>query len=703
VEVPPAVAVVLAQELDLLGAATRRLLEGAAVAGDPFDPELAGAAAELPQRATLCALDELLECDLVRPTELPRRFRFRHPLVRRAVYETAPGGWRLGAHERAARALAARGAQASARAYHVEQSARVGDLDAIALLAEAGLAAAQRAPASAARWFAAALRLLPDEGAGPEQRIELLVALAGSLAAIGRLADSRATLLQVLELLAPGAAALRVKVIGACATIEHRLGRHSDAHDRLQSALAELRDRTSPEAVALMIPLAVHGFYKGDYEQMRDWGEQALVAAGALGDRPLVATAMAIIALACTFAGDIPAGQVHTDQAATLFDALTERELATRPGAFSSLVWAECALDRYEDAIAHSERGIATARTSGQGQYMRAMVQARAVGARLLGRLPESVDDQLRAVEAARLTGDSLALIWALMGYAAAMIDRDARTALCAAEEGVELLHDLEDNAIFAVVRATLATVWGELGEPARCADGLLEAGGGSSLGLIPAIWRAFYCDVLTRAELARGRMPEADQAARHAHAIAGGLGLHLPTSWAQRACAAVLLAQDKPLDAAELALDSAAGAAAVGARIEAARSRTLAGRALLSAGERERAVAELQAAATEFESCDAIRLRDEVERDLRRLGRRFQRRSEHGDAGVGALSARELEIAELVTARKTNREIAAELFLSEKTIETHLRNTFGKLGVSSRRAVAHALELEVTRARRGL
>jgi hypothetical protein len=59
-----------------------------------------------------------------------------------------------------------------------------------------------------------------------------------------RLADSRTTLLQVFVLLPP-AVALRVKVIGACAFIEHGLGRHSDAHDRLRSALAELPDRSS--------------------------------------------------------------------------------------------------------------------------------------------------------------------------------------------------------------------------------------------------------------------------------------------------------------------------------------------------------------------------------------------------------------------------------------------------------------------------
>jgi DNA-binding NarL/FixJ family response regulator len=61
--------------------------------------------------------------------------------------------------------------------------------------------------------------------------------------------------------------------------------------------------------------------------------------------------------------------------------------------------------------------------------------------------------------------------------------------------------------------------------------------------------------------------------------------------------------------------------------------------------------------------------------------------------AGLEQPTEREREIAELVRDRRTNREIAGELFLSEKTVETNLRNIFVKLGVGSRVELARAVE----------
>ena len=161
--VPAAVAASLAGELASLSFKQRALLDGAAVAGEPFEAGLASAVAELSSPEGLAALDALLALDLVRPTAVPRRFIFRHPLVRRAVLESAPGGWKLAAHARAAAALEAGGAAAAECAHHVEHSASRGDEQAIALLLRAGAETASRAPAVAAHWFEAALRLLPAE------------------------------------------------------------------------------------------------------------------------------------------------------------------------------------------------------------------------------------------------------------------------------------------------------------------------------------------------------------------------------------------------------------------------------------------------------------------------------------------------------------------------------------------------------------
>jgi DNA-binding CsgD family transcriptional regulator len=116
----------------------------------------------------------------------------------------------------------------------------------------------------------------------------------------------------------------------------------------------------------------------------------------------------------------------------------------------------------------------------------------------------------------------------------------------------------------------------------------------------------------------------------------------------------------------------------------EAARVRVLIGLACRELGDEETAEMELDAARSVFEQLGAVP-------DLARA----QALSREAPAKpAGGLTARELDVLRLVATGKTNRSIAADLFLSEKTVARHVSNIFTKLGLSSRAAAtAYAYE----------
>ncbi len=694
--VPRAIAASLSEELGLLSATARLVLEGAAVAGDPFEPELAAVAAGASETAAMDAVDELLRLDLVRTTDVPRRFRFRHPLVRRAVYETTAGGWRLGAHERCAEALAMRGAPATARAHHVERSARDGDVDAAAVLREAGAEALRLAPASAARWFADALRVLPRT-APAEQRVELLRARAGALTSAGRFADSHHALLEALELAPGDAHVLRARLARDCAGVEGLLGRQEDAGNRLAAALAELPDKNSPEAVSLLLELAVNAIWRARYEAMQESAEHAVRAARALEDAALTAAALAVLAFADSMTGSAERAESDRSEAAALVDSLSDDELARHLEAASWLAGVELYLGRYAGGDAHATRALALARATGQGEPVLLLQQTLGGLWRMRGKLAESGELLDGAIEASRVLGNTHALVWSLSGRSAAALQvGDVELALTAAREAVDLSQGSNGGFHSAEAAVGLAAALAEAGQPQVAVELLLEFAGGEELALIAGGPRAHSLELLTRCWLALDRRAEAGRAAAHAEKWASAVRLPMAVAWADRAAAEVDLQAGHATRAAKRALASAAAADEVGTPIEAALSRTLAGRALGEAGERERALPELERAAAQLDACGALRWRDDAERELRKLGRRIHRRTRPGRADgspIETLTARELQVARLVVDRRTNPEIATDLYLSQKTVETHLRNIFRKLDVTSRVELARAVE----------
>ena len=211
---------------------------------------------------------------------------------------------------------------AAARAHHVERSAREGDLGAVAVLREAGEGAARLAPASAANWFAHALRLLPAS-APSDERIELLLARSAAQTASGHFADSHSVLLEALAI-APDDATIARR----CAAVESLLGRHEQAGARLASAIERLPDQGSPEAVALMNELAVNLVWRARYEEMHACAERAVGAARRLGDPPLTAAALALLTMAESMTGAAERAEVCRREATALVDSLSDEDLA---------------------------------------------------------------------------------------------------------------------------------------------------------------------------------------------------------------------------------------------------------------------------------------------------------------------------------------------------------------------------------------
>ena len=116
----------------------------------------------------------------------------------------------------------------------------------------------------------------------------------------------------------------------------------------------------------------------------------------------------------------------------------------------------------------------------------------------------------------------------------------------------------------------------------------------------------------------------------------------------------------------------------------EAARVRVLIGLACRQLGDQDSAEMELDAARSVFQELGAVP----------DLARAQELAWKEAAKPAGGLTARELEVLRLVATGKTNRSIAADLFLSEKTVARHVSNIFSKLGLSSRAAAtAYAYE----------
>jgi len=234
---------------------------------------------------------------------------------------------------------------------------------------------------------------------------------------------------------------------------------------------------------------------------------------------------------------------------------------------------------------------------------------------------------------------------------------------------------------------------------PARHAVGLMLLGRGDPAGALAQLEAAadavaevqepgFMCHGpdMVEALAAVGRAGDALLASEQLDGAAKRAGSAWSLAVAAR-CVALTAGRERADAAFRLALE---GCSRGVPEFERARTQLAYGRWLRHAGRRTEARAQLRDAESAFGSCGALPWAEQARRELTASGERARKR---GPDTRDELTAQELQVALIVAGGASNRDAAARLFLSPKTIEKHLGNAYRKLGVRSRTQLARRLE----------
>ena len=686
---PAAVSASIREELSGLAAKTRVTVDAAAIAGESFEPQLVAAIAERPEPVTLAAFDELLAVDFIRPTDAPRRFRFRHPIVRRVVYDQLPRAWRLGAHARAAAALTASQAPATEAALHIERSAAAGDQDAIAMLIDAARTVAPRAPLTAGRWLRTALRLLPRD-VDSAQRAGLLSEAAAALASAGADEESVEELEQALALVPSAQPGARAELIAKLAEARRRSGQPFESRALLLQALESLGTPGGVAAQALQLELAIDHYWHREFEQTRAFADRVLAGARERRETSTVALAAALRSLAGSALARAGDALPDLAEAEAELRRLTDERLAHRVYLAVYIGLAALHLEHLDDVLTHVHRCYRVARLTGQDAMAHPWLCITARAHLLKGQIGKARQDAAAAIDTALLPGENWRTIWALEADAmTAFWAGDAERALASATQMVSGSRRSSDHFLTPAARIQLGGALYLSGDAAAAVTELEAFDAESGRDLLD-LHAGFGWELLSRARLALGQLDAAEEVSTRAEIRAEASRLPLRRAAARLTRGTVRLARGDAATALELARDATEIADQAGNPLIGGRARLLAGRALAAAGQREAAVAELSAADAQLSGCGAAKETDAAARELRRLGQRISRRPRPHSTGTGVagLSSREREVAGLVASGKTNKDIAAALYLSEKTIESHLARIYDKLDIHSRAAL---------------
>jgi DNA-binding CsgD family transcriptional regulator len=672
-ELPYSFLAAVEQRLRGLSGQARRLLQAGSVFGRPFTVDAAAPLVGASPSGLYPAAEEAVAAGIL--VEHETRLAFAHDLLREAIYNNVSGPVRATMHRTAADVVRSEGRSAVEISEHLARGGQTGDREAVSVLREAAVGLARRAPGTAADVIVRALDMV---GEHDEDRPALVADAVVLLASAGRLEQALSLGESVLHsgLDASTQGTLR---LGLAEALKHA-GQNAASveHARRGLALPGLSD----DVKARLHAIAAHALlYAADDMPAADRAgadADALgIAVGEYGASVFGSTARSVVARA---EGRLDDALRYARHAVDTADRVGGDAAQRHPRIW--LGGALAALDHFDEADAAYSTGRREAENMGTGwsyplwHFYHASLMAAA------GRLDDAAveaDAGLRVAErltAQQLSVPMLALLTRLAVHRnqlpqareyARRMQRLMQTGITAAPEdwmwALAVLQEADGSA--GEARDTLAEIYDRLpGRPFLFCNDASAAPALARIAMDAGDESGAERVVEAAAELA-GRNPSvASLAGVAAHAA----GLVRRDIDALRTAVGHLRRSPRPLVRASALEDAAVAENRVQNR----------------AG----AVELLEEALTVATTCGASRTVARLERRLRTLGMRHAApRSTGPDAAspLAGLTAAALRVARRVAAGRTNRQIAAELFISVHTVDSHLRTIYQRLGINTR------------------
>ncbi len=611
---------------------------------------------------------ELVRIDVLAADDPPE---FAHPVIRQSLYSDLSSARRASMHAFAAEWLEARGAPLDVIAGHLSLLPAAGASNVAMRVRAAGLEALARGDADTA---VVRLRRSLAEGSGEPERAELIFDLARALAA---LRDPECVpLLQEAFALAPSerrreVAAVAGEVLAAAGLWEVAWEMTETARgdatgpllaDNLEAAYAVMRAND---------PMHWQSF-------VADWDRLSTLVVEETWGARAIAT---VLACKAAEAGRPPAEVRRFGDAALRDDVLTANPGGGNWATFQ-LIQALIAIEDYEATTAFAKRVAAAGRRSGS---VLATGTAAAAELWVLARRGDLVGAEARARDLVALAMETGMALWlASMAHVTQdlLAERPSTEDLRAVVEAFEpppAFRQTRGAAFLFESRGRVALALGNRSAAVVHLRSVQEINRPLSIGPALSPWRSQLALALSA--------EEPDEAAA---LVAEELRL---TNGYPRARAVALRARGVISGDLDALRESVAVLRDTEAKLELAYSHFELGARLRRLQQLPEARDQLSDAVEGARRCGADRLLARAQDELSAAGARPRRAAR---TGREALTPRELRVAELAAAGRSNPEIAQDLYVSLKTVETHLSSAYAKLGVSgqgARRALAAALE----------